>query len=768
MNHKLWPFCSVQALAIAAACGGAVLGAPAFAQTPGASSSDEIIVTAQRREEAVLDVPIAVRSIGAAELERRNVDDVADIVSLTPSLRIDYRLSLIQPSIRGVGSIISVPGTGNNVAIYQDGFYMQSPLETDFALENIESIQVLKGPQGTLFGRNSTAGAILISTAQPDTETSGSIRARFGSFNSRSGQAYFTTGLFGGVAADIAAYYNAGDGDWTNIATGSEDDAHFEKIAIRMGLAGDITDALSWNFHYGWSDLEDNGVTLNSGYIFPSGGPPLVRRSPAFQTGTEPNTFSSVGPAAHTPRSDVQAESYQLGFEWDLGWAQLNTYSQYRRHQLDSWFDIDLTNSPEFISNTFNRESAWSHELILTSQSESPLQWTVGFFHFNDDVRYDPDAYFGAFAGSLQRSGFEVTSNAIFADVTYQLTERLYLTGGLRYSNDQVENAIFSYGTLNPPPVTVPVTPATLVYPDIDESQTSPRIVLRYEPDDDSSFYVSYAQGYKAPLPNIGSNPDPNLLPTPNQAIIDAEEMNSYEIGYKRHTSRYSFEAALYHYDYTNLQLSSSNAQNTVTLRNASDVVADGLEIDFHLNLTENFEVYISTSYVKAEYDNFANSAIWRQCVTAGVGGSSRSLNNSYGAPDAAVPCPTGVSANQFFQVAFNATGLQVIRTPELTGTIGATYTVPEFMGGMLEISGNLYHAGKNYFDLADQFPAESYELLSLRAQWTDPSERFHIAAFGDNVLDEEYITRINATGYGVGASWGPSAIFGIEIGAEF
>ena len=121
-----------------------------------------------------------------------------------------------------------------------------------------------------------------------------------------------------------------------------------------------------------------------------------------------------------------------------------------------------------------------------------------------------------------------------------------------------------------------------------------------------------------------------------------------------------------------------------------------------------------------------------------------------------------------FFQNAFDASGLQVIRTPKLTGTVGGTYTIPEVMGGDLEISGNLYHASKNYYDLADQFPAPSYNLLGLRVQWTDRTDRFHFALWGENVLNEDYITRINATGFGVGATWGQKATFGIEFGARF
>jgi iron complex outermembrane receptor protein len=735
--------------ALALAIGGAALATPVWAQTE--DSSDEIIVTAQRREEAVLDVPIAVRSIGADELARNGVDDVLDIVSLAPSLRIDYRLSMVQPSIRGVGSIISVPGTGNNVAVYQDGFYMQSPLETDFALLNVDSIQVLKGPQGTLFGRNSTGGAILLQTSAPDTETRTEVRVRGSNYAGRQGQAYFTTGLGGGIAADVAAFYSAGDGTWDNIATGEDDWAEYEKYAVRFGLGADITSNLSVNFHYTWADLDDNGVTLNGAYRFDNGGPALLRApyiNPAALYGTEPNQFANVRTSrGEVPRSQARSEAYQLAIDWDLGFATADLYSQYRRIDRNSWLDTDLSTLHLFFSNTFNTEAAWSHELILTSNPGSPLQWTAGYFYFNNDVRYDPVGRAGDGALlAVQTSGFEVTSNAVFVDLTYQLTDNLYLTGGVRYSQDEVNDAEYIAGPLSG-------LVATRFYPDIDDSATTPRLVLRYEPDDVSSIYVSYSQGYKAAIANIGGAVD---------APIHPEEMTAYEIGYKRHTNRYSLELAAYRYDYTNLQLSSANASNSVTLRNASDVEATGLELDFRLNLTDNFEVYFNGSWVKAEYVNFATSAIWNQCTPAGIA----TLNGRF--VQTATPCPVGINPGQFFQTQFDATGLQVIRTPELTATIGAAYTFPDVLGGEFEMSGNLYHSSENYYDLADQFAAPSYNLLTLRAEWRDPSDRFSVALFGENVLDEEYITLINATGFGIGTTWGRRAMFGIELGAEF
>jgi iron complex outermembrane receptor protein len=154
----------------------------AFAQT---DELTEIIVSAQRRAERLQDVPITITNIDADALVRANVENLSDIVSLTPGLRFDYAGPFTHPSIRGVSSSASVSGAGPNVGIYTDGFYDPKIVGADFQLLDVESVQVLKGPQGTLFGRNTTAGAILVNTVQPSTETHGDIEASYGSFNTQ-------------------------------------------------------------------------------------------------------------------------------------------------------------------------------------------------------------------------------------------------------------------------------------------------------------------------------------------------------------------------------------------------------------------------------------------------------------------------------------------------------------------------------------------------------------------------------------------------------
>jgi iron complex outermembrane recepter protein len=221
--------------AILAAAGTGLITAPAFAQegTEADDSSSDIVVTAQRREEKAKDVPITLTTITAEALGQGDVQQLSDIAKLTPALRFDNYGGFVQPTIRGVGTAVSASGAGSNVGIYVDGFYAPNPLSNDFQLLNVSSVTVLKGPQGTLFGRNSTGGAIQVTTSDPSAETRGIAEVSYGRFNSQKYQAYITTGS-DTIAFDLAALYRKGDGFVRNIVTGSKKDAAYDVAAVSL------------------------------------------------------------------------------------------------------------------------------------------------------------------------------------------------------------------------------------------------------------------------------------------------------------------------------------------------------------------------------------------------------------------------------------------------------------------------------------------------------------------------------------------------------
>lgn len=179
-------------------------------QENSAPALQEVVVTAQRRAERAQDVPITITNLGADLLKDANVQKLGDIAALTPALRFDNQGPFYQPTIRGVGTALVTTGSGSNVGIYIDGFYSPNPQAADTQLLNVHDIQVLKGPQGTLFGRNTTGGAILINTSKPSEQADGLVDVSYARFNSQRYEAYGTTGLADHVAADLAGIFSKG------------------------------------------------------------------------------------------------------------------------------------------------------------------------------------------------------------------------------------------------------------------------------------------------------------------------------------------------------------------------------------------------------------------------------------------------------------------------------------------------------------------------------------------------------------------------------
>jgi len=205
----------------------------------------EIIVTAQRRSEASRDVPISITSIDSDQLARANINQLSDAVKLTPGLRFDNQGAASQPTIRGVGTAITTSGGGPNVGIYVDGFFQANTYTTDFALTKVSSIQVLKGPQGTLFGRNTTGGAILVTTADPDYVPSADFSIEYGSFDTLRAKGYLTYGLTDRIALDVEGSYSYSNSFQIDTLTGDDHIGQYRNASIRAGIKAEITDDIS-------------------------------------------------------------------------------------------------------------------------------------------------------------------------------------------------------------------------------------------------------------------------------------------------------------------------------------------------------------------------------------------------------------------------------------------------------------------------------------------------------------------------------------------
>jgi len=752
----------------------------AMAQAPSTGSSnvlEEVVVTAQRREEALVDVPISVTSLSSEQLVSANVNTLVDTAKVTPGLRFDTQGVSTQPTIRGVGTAITTSGGGPNVGIYVDGFFQFNSFTTDFDLLRLKSIQVLKGPQGTLFGRNTTGGAILVSTDDPSTETSAEAKISYGRYNAQTVQGYATFGLTDDLAFDIEGLYRKGDGYFDDKLAGDDDFSEYESWSVRTGLKWDISDAVSILLRYTHADKEDPTYLLANAFVDDgdagflkqvsqggrdiygvdsSRGLPLVYfYAPAVvPVPTKPGDVALNQPISFNSESDI----YQMTINADLGYANLTSYTSIREDESPSFADLDATALPIFGLSILPEDTSYSQEFILNSNSSSALQWTVGLNYFEIEDTWDIAGILGGVPDPDYEYGGSTTttkSYAAFIDATYQMAENWYVTLGGRYSDDRVEDAsfdtnAFTFFYTGPDGEFVPFSgPAGTSIPvdDLKNDDFTPRAVLRHTPTDNSSVYVSFTQGYKAGILNVGGA---------SQQPVKSEEIDAWEVGYKFDNRQLALELAGYYYDYKNLQVSSYQS-GAAQIRNAASSEIYGLDGQVRWQASSNFGLNAGFAWTHARYDSFENAPYYSYCdPTAGATSLLFCLPAELG----------GLGVGSLVQSLTDASGGEMQRAPEWTGNLGANYDI-NLGESLLILSGNIYYTSSFYFDPEQQFKQDDYTIVSLRGEWTSPGGGYSVALYGDNVTDEDYRTQVLFNTLGIASVWGAPATWGISLNVK-
>lgn len=713
-------FRSLKALCLASTAVVAALPALAAEST---APTETIIVTAQRRAERLQDVPITISNVTAETMRQANVTNLADIAKVTAGVRFDARSSFYTPSIRGISTSIIFAGGGSNIGVYVDGFYSPSLQASDMQLMNVEGVSVLKGPQGTLFGRNTTGGAIQVTTSKPSQQTKAILEGAYGSYNTMRFQGYATTGLTDRIAGDVAVAYTKSDSFWTNDFTHNDKAGRYKNWSLRTGLNFDVSDNFSMIFRYSHSSKDDPSGLMNNVYIF-QGVPACVAcLSPGALTVTARGHIAADEQISYNYGSDA----YQLAMNWDVGFANVNSYTQYRKDRGLQYYSLDYTNAAVIGISILNQEKTVTQEFLLTSKPGTRLQYTLGAFYFQSRQDF---AYVGvAPAGVVSprtpyplssRSGADNRALALYGDATYEVFDRLFVTAGLRWTHDNFADGYFQT-------VVGGVTNAPVYTNDLKTSRVTPRGVVRYQLTPDSNVYASVAKGYKGAIINVGGASTTPIRP---------ESLWAYEVGYKYAGPQLSLNLSAYYMDYKDEQLQQSqliNGRPATIITNAASSELYGVDADVAYSLTDAFKVNIGAEYSHARYKHFPNGpAIGVTKNAAGV-------------------------ATAFPPIIIDLSGRPMAKAPDFTINVGAAYTVP-VADGKLVLSGNLYYTSRFYFDLGAQVDQKPYALLDLRAEWTDPTDRYSIAVAGKNVTNTTYYIQAATNAVGVAGVYGAPA----------
>ncbi len=361
-----------------------LLAAPAVAQVAEPASGDgldEIIVTAQRREQSLQDVPIAIQAVSAEQIENSGITTVQGLSVLVPGLAVQQGAANANTYLRGVGSQVLGPGLESPVATYVDGVYYASVFGTPHGLSNVARVEVIKGPQGTLFGRNATGGLVHVVTRTPSQDPGLELDFGYGNYDTSNVGVYATAGLGSSLAADFSASLtNQGEGYGINLVNGqdvnrTENDLQLRSKWLFTPSEGTQITAI---FDYNEVDTSRNVFRVLPGTGLP---PPL---GPNYG-GSVFNTASNVEPYIRTRGGGASLEIRQ-----DLGFADLVSISAYREGRTRAALDLDAT--AFFFSNVsplLQTEEQVTQELQLQSNDDGAFQWIVGGFYFNDVATLD-------------------------------------------------------------------------------------------------------------------------------------------------------------------------------------------------------------------------------------------------------------------------------------------------------------------------------------------------------------------------------------------
>lgn len=735
------PRCTIS---LTLAVGAVLAGAQAVAQesAPAPGQLEEIIVTAQKRSQSLEEVPIAISAFSGDDLTSGRVLSVNELSEMVPGMRIDSQGGASQPTVRGVGTATAGAGATSNIAVYVDGFYVPDQYDTDMQLLNLKSVQVLKGPQGTLFGRNATGGAILLETLDPTFEPSLEVQLAAANRGDYLVNGYGSIGVTDRIAVDAAIAYHEGDGFLKNIATGSDNDGQFDRTVYRVsGMYKD-----------------DNGLKVKLAYSYAASSEPIYSAMAAWKgnslaaqlgpivgpaLGIDPIIatrdwkVSNTAPTAYTSNSS----GIFLTIEKDFGGVVLKSLTMDRSSESVTKIDLDSSNLPIFAVKFHPVSDTFSQEFDLTGKTGA-FDWVVGAYFMSYDDKFD---YLDATqaltpTGLLPPAppfvvlqipiynwiGTNDDSYAGFADVTWQATDNLFLTAGLRYTKEDVTAQVKGLNTF-----TVDGS-GNFVFVNIPQwdhswSNTSPRFVARYQFDDDSSLYGSYSQGFKAGMLQPSS-----FSTTP----VNPEKISAWEVGYKTRRSNWQFNTSAFYYDYKDMQVASFNGVQALYVNAAASTIY-GADLQLTALLTEGLTAGLGAAYTHGRYDKFPNS-------------QARNLD---------------VTSPDYLQVIADtsAKGNPMMRTPEFTlnANVGYEHPLPQ---GSLQLNADYYYTDSFYFDPNKQFKQSGYGLLNLRGGWVSPEGHFSATLFWTNVTNEQYISTMLPGDYAIQQMYGAPQEYGITL----
>ena len=772
---------------------------------------EEIIVTARKREETAQSVPIPISALSEAQMEARNITDIQDIERITPNLDFEYSSvnnNNTQVFLRGIGQVNWSTTQDPKIGIYIDGVYLSRPQGGLIDLMDLERVEVLRGPQGTLFGRNTTAGLIQLITKGPSQEQEAYLKLGSGTDGHEMFGGMLNLPLSDNLAARFAVYSKKTDGYFLNAYNGNmHSNENSNSYRASLARSGDV-----YNARLTYDRFESDVLSPLGSCRFT--GPEVGATAGGFAAlafifGTYDSMKANCRNSSphhsydNAPRTDSETEvdSYTLTQTFDLSIGEITLISNKREIESynGSW-GWNYGNGPGISGNAnlldvINNPSeieVESHELRLTGSSDS-FDWVIGAYIFEENaiesidvpifrgvlpppatlwpVFYVPglaDIVLGTQAYGSRNQGYNVTNenDAFYAEGTYQISDQLDLTVGVRRTNDDryFERWQTLYGGAFDPTYFCPGMPSAEVAPGVvvplsdrctqtvSYSETTPRAILSYQYDDDTLFYTSYSKGYSSG----GFNQDTRMRP------FLPEISDNIEIGFKTtlRDGKVRLNGTYFNNSYENQQLTVGrlvDGQPTADLINAQEATLNGLELELMAQLSESWSMTLAYGHLEGEYDKFTvEDNVFTNAADGSLVESIVTRDLSY------IEFGNGGDTDTLDVSFIHTTSLP--SGGDLVSVIGATKKDDQYFS--LENTPTSFTPG--------------YTLIDGRVNWNLSDGVTTISFWGKNLTDKEYVynmldqagdVQIGGTDPGLGMAadyWGAPRRLGVEFRRDF
>jgi iron complex outermembrane receptor protein len=686
----------------------AIAAAPAQAQT----MLEEVIVTAQKRSESVQEIPLAVTALSSDMLDQRGITDIASMAASVPGMHFGQSGNNTRITVRGIGTENTTVTGDPGVAFHIDGVYQARSSAGNALFFDLARVEVLRGPQGTLYGRNATGGSINLISNPPVEEFGAQIEGQIGDYDQQRLRGFLNVPTMDDkLLLRVSGQYENRDGYYENQTPGADDLTDEDSMNFRGQMLYTLSESLDalLNVNYASNEGAGHGVRALGDYPVP---PPVFVPAKLASATPNPKDDWEIRTNGIADRDNSRKGAY-LTINWDLGAVALKSITAWQDNDVDTFRDVDLSDADVFNETSKQDSRQYSQELHLTSTGTGPWEWVAGLYYLNEetdaefwytdmgeglstypffptiDVGLAYPSYFG------NTSNTQVDSFGAFGQASYSISDDFKLTGGLRYSKDEKESDVFRKEFTAPEGVNFKK--------DDDWDHVTWKLGADWFVTLESMLYASVSTGFKSGgfLQTVGSEP------------YDEETVIAYEIGSKNRffDNRLQANISAYYYEYDDMQLRTIRDLASI-VSNAGESEIKGIEIELTARPTDALQLGANFAFADAEFTDYYSD-------------------------DPQVPGlePEDLSGNT------------LPRSPDTTVNLSAAYSL-DFAFGSLTASVDYYWSDEVYFTAFNRDGPggdnqDSYHKTGARLLFDSADGAWYVAAAVSNIEDDEVASQV-------------------------